>query len=109
MGQIAISQGISALTKDVPPFTIVARGLVIGLNVIGLRRAGFTPAQRLEIKNAFKLLYRSGLNTTQALERAKEQKWNKEGRIFFEFVALAKKRGICDSRATSAGSGHEEE
>ena len=104
MGQIAISQGISALTKDVPPFTIVARGLVIGLNVIGLRRAGFTPAQRTEIKSAFKLLYRSGLNTTQALEESKKHKWNKEGRIFFEFVAQAKKRGICDSRATSTGS-----
>jgi UDP-N-acetylglucosamine acyltransferase len=107
IGQISIAQGVNALTKDVPPFTIVAQGMIIGLNVVGLRRAGFTPAQRQEIKNAFKLLYRSGLNTTQALERAKEQKWHKEGRAFFDFVALAKKRGICDSRAT--GGNHEED
>jgi len=113
LGQISISQGINALSKDVPPFTIVAKGLIIGLNVIGLRRAGFTSAQRLEVKTAFKLLYRSGLNTTQALERAKEQKWNNEGRIFFEFVEQAKKRGICDIRdprnpvAEAAGDGDE--
>ena len=99
LGQIAVSQGVNGLSKDVPPFTIVARDLVIGLNDIAQRRAGFTPAQRQEVKNAFKLLYRSGLNTTQALERAKEEKWNEVGRIFFEFVAQAKKRGICDSRS----------
>lgn len=109
IGQIAIAQGVNALAKDVPPFTIVAHGLIIGLNVIGLRRAGYTPAQRQEIKTAFKLLYRTGLNTSQALERAQEQKWNKEGRIFFEFVAQAKKRGICDSRASSAASGNDED
>ena len=109
IGQIAISQGVNGLTKDVPPFTMVARDLIIGLNVVGLRRAGFTPAQRMEIKTAFKLLYRSGLNTTQALERAKEEQWNEVGRIFFEFVAQAKKRGICDSRATAAVSNPDEE
>jgi len=109
LGQIVMSQGVNGLTKDVPPFTMVARDLVIGLNVIGLRRAGFTPAQRLEIKAAFKLLYRSGLNTTQALEAANERKWNQEGRIFFDFVAQAKKRGICDSRSTAVAGNNEED
>ena len=109
IGQVAIAQGVNALTKDVPPFTIVAQSLIIGLNVIGLRRAGFNPSQRQEIKNAFKLLYRSGLNTTQALEEARKIKWNKEGRAFFEFVEQAKKRGICDSRATAAAGNHDEE
>ena len=85
-----------------PPFTIAAdRSYVVGLNVIGLRRAGYTAEQRSEIKEAFKLLYKSGLNTTQALERSKEHKWNKEGRIFFDFVASAKKRGVCDLRESS--------
>ena len=102
VGQVSISQGVSALAKDVPPFTIAAdRSYVVGLNVIGLRRAGYTAEQRSEIKEAFKLLYKSGLNTTQALERSKEHKWNKEGRIFFDFVASAKKRGVCDLRESS--------
>ncbi|MGB8355421.1 MAG: acyl-ACP--UDP-N-acetylglucosamine O-acyltransferase [Chthoniobacteraceae bacterium] len=102
VGQVSISQGVSALAKDVPPFTIVAdRSYVVGLNVVGLRRAGYTAEQRREIKEAFKLLYKSGLNTTQALERAKEQKWNKAGRAFFDFVAAATKRGICDIRESA--------
>jgi UDP-N-acetylglucosamine acyltransferase len=99
IGQVSIAQGNGSFAKDIPPFTIAAQlNSVIGLNVIGLRRAGFTPEQRCEIKGAFKLLYRSKLNTAQALDRAKLQHWNEEGRIFFDFVAKAKKRGICDIR-----------
>jgi UDP-N-acetylglucosamine acyltransferase len=100
VGQVAIAQGNSGFTKDIPPFTIAAmRNSIIGLNVVGLRRAGYSVAQRLEIKNAFKLLYKSGLNTTQAVKRAEHGNWGNEGRIFFDFVASAKKRGICDVRA----------
>jgi UDP-N-acetylglucosamine acyltransferase len=99
IGQVAIAQGNSGFTKDIPPFTIAAmRNSIIGLNVVGLRRAGFSAEQRKEIKDAFKLLYKSGLNTTQALERAGDQDWNEEGRAFFDFVAGAKRRGICDVR-----------
>lgn len=105
VGQVAIAQGASGFTKDIPPFTIAAmRNFIIGLNVVGLRRAGYTPAQRQEIKNAFKLLYKSGLNTTQALERAQQRDWNNEGRVFFDFVAAAKKRGICDVRESHSSA-----
>jgi UDP-N-acetylglucosamine acyltransferase len=105
VGQVAIAQGNSGFAKDIPPYTIAAmRNSIIGLNVVGLRRAGFSPNQRAEIKSAFKLLYRSGLNTTQALERAEQTDWNKEGRIFFDFVAQAKKRGICDIRESHFAS-----
>ena len=53
----------------------------------GLRRAGFSPAERDEIKRAFKLLYKSGLNTKQALEKAAEMEFGLVGREFFNFVA----------------------
>ena len=44
VGRLAICQGASAFSKDVPPFTIAAeRNGVAGLNVVGLRRAGLTP------------------------------------------------------------------
>lgn len=95
VGRLALTQGQSRVSQDVPPFTI-ATGLngVAGLNAIGLRRAGLGAAQRQEIKDAFRLLYRSGLNTRQALERAGEREWGPEGAEFFAFVAAAK-RGIC--------------
>lgn len=100
VGRLVIAQGASGFSKDLPPFTIAAEhNLIFGLNVIGLRRAGFSPAQRDEIKRAFKLLYASGLNTRQALGKSREMEWTEVGREFFDFVEEASKtRGICPYR-----------
>ena len=105
VGRLAICQGLSAFSKDIPPFTTAAeRNGIAGLNVVGLRRAGFSAEQRAEIKEAFALVYRRGLNTTQALAAARERSWGAEAQAFFDFVAAAKKRGICDFLAACAGS-----
>src|SRR5437868_1058621 len=97
VGRLAITQGRSGFSKDIPPFLLAAeRNYVFGLNTVGLRRADFSSAQREEVKRAFKLLYLSGLNTRQALEKSKETEWTHLGREFFGFVSDAiKKRGIC--------------
>ena len=96
VGRIAISQGLSAFSKDIPPFVIAAEhNYVFGLNVIGLRRSRFSAAERDEIKAAFKLLYTSGLNVGQAIEKSATMNFGSAAREFFEFVANAKKRGIC--------------
>lgn len=96
IGRLALTRGISGFGKDIPPFCVGARvNEIVGLNVIGMRRAGLNTEQRQEIKRAFDLLYRSGLNTRQTLERAAETTWQAEGREFFDFVASAKKRGLC--------------
>jgi len=104
VGQLAIAQGNSGFSKDIPPFTVAAEvNFVVGLNIVGMRRAGFSPEQRREVKDAFKLLYKSGLNIRQALERAREREWREHGRVFFDFVASAGKRGVCalKERATT--------
>ena len=99
VGRLVMAQGSSAFGKDIPPFLLAAeRNFVFGMNVLGMRRAGFTGAERDEIKRAFKLLYRSGLNTRQALEQAAATEFGPLGREFFEFVANAKKRGILPYR-----------
>ena len=96
VGRMAIAQGRSAFGKDIPPFVIAAeRNYVVGLNVIGLRRAGFSRQDRDEIKAAFKLLYTSGLNVGQAIEKSATMNFGSAAREFFVFVANAKKRGIC--------------
>jgi UDP-N-acetylglucosamine acyltransferase len=96
VGRLVMVQGSSAFGKDLPPFVIAAeRNSVFGVNVVGLRRGGFSPTDREEIKAAFKLLYESGLNVAQALEKAATMKFGSAGREFFDFVAKAKKRGIC--------------
>ncbi len=96
VGRLAIVQGASGFSKDIPPFVIAAEiNYVFGVNVIGLRRAGFSAQDRNEIKAAFKLLYTSGLNISQALEKAAAMEFGAPAREFFAFVAAAKKRGIC--------------
>lgn len=99
VGRLVIAQGSSAFGKDIPPFLLAAeRNFVFGLNVLGMRRAGFNAAQRDDVKRAFKLLYKSGLNTRQALEQAAATEFGPLGREFFEFVAQAGKRGILPYR-----------
>jgi len=96
IGRLALTQGGSGFSKDIPPFVIAAEiNYVFGVNVVGLRRAGFSGQDRDEIKAAFKLLYTSGLNISQALEKAETMKFGKAAREFFAFVANVKKRGIC--------------
>ena len=92
MGRLVMAEG--RFTKNLPPFLAAAKNEVYGMNIVGLRRAGLSAAERDEIKRAFKLLYRSGLNTRQALEKAAETEFGPVGREFFEFVANAGKRGI---------------
>ena len=96
IGRLVMVQGSSAFGKDLPPFVVAAeRNSVFGVNVVGLRRAGFSTKDREEIKAAFKLIYLSGLNISQALKKATTMKLGMAAREFLDFVANAKKRGIC--------------
>ena len=97
VGGLAMVRGGCRFSKDIPPF-LVATGEnhVAGINAVGLRRAGLVAGARKDIKRAFRLLYQSGLNVSQALEKAAGETWGAEATLFFDFVREAKKRGICD-------------
>ena len=106
VGTLAMVGGLGAISKDVPPYCTTRnsrQNCVAGLNVVGMRRAGFNPADRLAVRQAFKLLYRSGLNVSQAVERLRTEFPEGPVRVFWEFVE-ASKRGICPY-----GGGDEEE
>ncbi len=95
MGAVSLMQGLSGISKDVPPFAIAAgRNSVSAINVIGLRRAGYGPALRKEVKDAFNLFYQNGLNASQAGQEAARRSWSTEVSIFWDFVSSTK-RGIC--------------
>ncbi len=99
VGRLSITQGNSGFSKDIPPFVVAAQvNLIAGLNVIGLRRAGFSRDDRDEVKEAFRLLYRSGFNRRQVLEEAARREWSEHGRAFFDFVAQSGTRGIAPYR-----------
>ena len=102
VGRLAITQGASAFSKDIPPFVIAAeRNYVFGLNIVGLRRAGFSAQDRDEIKAAFKLIYTSGMNISQAIEKAAAMKFGACAREFLDFVAASRKRGICPLKSSA--------
>ena len=69
IGGHCMVQGGSRINKDVPPFAIAAREPVefCGINSIGLNRRGFTAEQIHTIQEVYRLIYNSGMNTTQAL------------------------------------------
>jgi len=107
VGTLAIMQGGSAVSKDLPPFT-VARGDngICGLNVIGLRRAGFSAEERLELKKLYHALFRSGKNFSEAVSGAQKVFLSPGARVMLEFVAAAG-RGVCADHGTARGSGLE--
>jgi UDP-N-acetylglucosamine acyltransferase len=97
IGRRAMIAGSSSFNKDIPPFVMANfRNLLVGLNVIGLRRGGFLPAARAEIKRAFRLVYRSGYGVGEALARAADSEWGPDATEFFDFIR-ASKRGTCTS------------
>ena len=97
IGRIAMLSGGGGVSKDVPPFCTV-RSLTVnsvaGLNVVGMRRGGISPEERLEIKKAFAIVYRSGLNVTQAVARIREAFAKGPALEFADFIE-ASKRGVC--------------
>jgi UDP-N-acetylglucosamine acyltransferase len=103
IGTLTMLQGGAAVGQDVPPFTI-AHGInaICGLNTVGLRRAGFTTEQRLELKRLYHALFRSGKNLRAAIEEAQKNFNSPAAKIMLDFVAEAK-RGVCTdaSRAIS--------
>jgi len=110
VGRMAVTQGNSSLSKSVPPY-LMASGLntVVGLNVVGLKRAGFSSAERAEIKDAFDGLFRSGRNVSQAIAWARERFWGEASQCFWEFVEVAGKRGICGWRGRARRGGEDPE
>lgn len=68
IGSLAMIGGMTKVVQDVPPYvTLDHDSQVCGLNLVGLRRAGYTTEQITELKKAYRILYRSGLKWTEVL------------------------------------------
>ena len=103
IGAYSMVGGSSRLSQDAPPYMVVAGSpaTVRGLNVVGLRRNGFDSHLRRELKTAYRILYRSGLNIGQALAKIKLQE-GLSGSVtrLVQFIESSK-RGICSQAETS--------
>jgi UDP-N-acetylglucosamine acyltransferase len=106
VGTLALMQGGSAISRDLPPYTIVMQeNILCGLNIVGLRRAGLAASERLELKRLYRILFRSGLNLRPALEAARREFTSAPAVEFLNFVAESK-RGICVDSGAAARMEH---
>ncbi len=96
IGTLCMIGGLSKVVKDVPPFLMMGSGtMVVGMNTVGLRRAGFDTGTRDKIKRAYKLLYHSGLNVAQAAGEMESQFPGCEPvKLMVDFIR-GSKRGIA--------------
>lgn len=95
IGKLVMIGGRTLVRQDVPDFCMLAEdNTVCGINVIGLRRAGFDEERRLRIKKLIKLYFFRRLSSSQALEKiAAEFPGDPDAAGFSQFIANSK-RGI---------------
>jgi UDP-N-acetylglucosamine acyltransferase len=75
IGAYAVIGGVSKATRDVLPYTMNNGNpaLAFGLNIVGLKRSGMTPAERSAIKQAFQIFYLKDLSTPKAIEAIQQE------------------------------------
>jgi UDP-N-acetylglucosamine acyltransferase len=106
VGRQAMVGGCSRVVQDVPPFSLCVGtpALIYNLNVVGLKRSGMTASSMKHLKEAFRLLFHSGLAKPNALEQIeKDVEQNNEVKQLLAF-ARASERGFCGSAKEGASA-----
>jgi UDP-N-acetylglucosamine acyltransferase len=95
IGSYAMVAGVTGVPQDIPPFALADghRARMVGINVIGLRRGGFTQEQRSRIKAVYRLVFHSGLRLAQALVRAESEYPSPETQQIVQFIQSSR-RGL---------------
>jgi UDP-N-acetylglucosamine acyltransferase len=96
IGSYAIIGGQSAVSLDIPPYVSAAgnRARLYGLNLVGLKRKGFSDAVIATLKKAYKIIFRSGLTQDEALHKTLDEfPDSDEVRMLVDFIRTSK-RGI---------------
>jgi UDP-N-acetylglucosamine acyltransferase len=98
IGTLAMMRGGAAISQDLAPYT-VARGEngICGLNILGLRRAGVPPEERLELKKVYRMLFREARNLRAAVTAARAEFQGAATQTLLEFIETTK-RGVCTER-----------
>jgi UDP-N-acetylglucosamine acyltransferase len=103
IGHLAIIGGLAKIVQDVPPFVMVegaGQSEIVGLNKIGLKRNGYTSEQILQLKEAYRVIYRQGLRWNEVLSILKTDFSTGPAAAFHEFLKSGK-RGFVQERRIS--------
>jgi UDP-N-acetylglucosamine acyltransferase len=95
IGSYSICGILTKVTKDVPPFMMVDGNpaMVRGLNLVGLKRKGFSQERREILKKAYKIVYRSGFSISHSIEELKNLEDTDDIRMLISFISSSE-RGI---------------
>ncbi len=100
IGTLAMIGGLSKITQDIPPYMMTDQfGTVIAINLVGLKRAGFNAQERLEVKEAFRILYREGLAHRHAMEVLLQKSYSAAVAPLIDFLNETSARGVTKGAA----------
>jgi len=95
IGMLALLRGLSRTSRDVPPFCIMdGTHTVRGINLVGLRRAGFNHERIRALRQAFTRLFRQKINLRQAMEVLRQEPCTPDVSYLLDFIEQSK-RGVC--------------
>lgn len=102
IGKYCMIGGGFRVPKDVPPFLLAAGSPLsyTGLNVVGLKRRGFSMERIQELKSIYKILFRSSHNVRQAVEKIEKEFSSEDSKMILEFIRTSK-RGLIPGRHAS--------
>jgi len=105
IGRLAMVGGLARVVRDVPPFVTIdgGTGMVVGLNRVGLRRAGFSAEDITQLKAAYRTIYRSSLTWDDMLDALRREFPTGPASEFLPFF-LSGKRGFVQERRTPPGA-----
>ena len=105
VGTFAMVGGQAHMVQDVPPYVTIdgLSSFVVGLNKVGLRRAGYSQAAIQELMAAYRVIYRSGLRWVDILEQLRTQFPTGPAALFYEFLSTTA-RGITSERRVPPGA-----
>jgi UDP-N-acetylglucosamine acyltransferase len=105
VGTLAMVGGQGHISRDIPPYVMLdgLSSTIVGLNNVGLRRAGFTREEIATLKAAYRLIYRSGLPFEEMLAALKAQFDTGPAARFHDFLSTGK-RGFMQERRSPRGA-----
>jgi UDP-N-acetylglucosamine acyltransferase len=105
IGTLAMVGGLARVVQDVPPYTLIdgASGCVVGLNLVGLRRNGFTTEQVAVLKRAYRVIYRGGHKWSEVLETLQTEFATGPAAAFHKFLSTGA-RGFVQERRMPPGA-----